>query len=48
MDDLRFELIKIGFGELFDTHDDGFTDESKWIGTARTGLDKGNVQVEAY
>ena len=45
-DTVRIELFK-GDAKIYDTHKEGeFTDESDCVGTARTGLDAGNIIIE--
>ena len=34
-----------GFSLIYDTHHGDFADESNCVGTARTGLDKGNITI---
>lgn len=45
-DTVRIELYKVGEGKVYDTHPNEFTDESSCVGSARTGLDKGNITIE--
>lgn len=46
-DTVRVELYAPGGTPFYDTHNPGeFDDESNCVGTARTGLDKGNLTVE--
>ena len=45
-DTVRVELYDPSGIRIYDTHDgDEFTDESNCVGTARTGLDAGNVTI---
>ena len=44
-DTVRVQLFN-GNTEIYDTHDGDFTDESNCVGTARTGLDAGNITIE--
>lgn len=49
LDTVRVELYEIGVGKVYDTSDkDGgdFTSESTCVGTARTGLDNGNIKID--
>ncbi|MFC1727156.1 hypothetical protein ACFL0Y_01410 [Patescibacteria group bacterium] len=46
-DTVRIELYEPGVGKVYDTHSGGeFSDESSCVGTARTGLDHGNLTIE--
>ena len=48
-DTVRFTLMHSYMGTLYDTHAYGeFTDESHCVGNARTGLDKGNVDIDVF
>jgi hypothetical protein len=47
MDTLRIELYH-GSTEIYDTSDGDFTDESSNVGTNRTFLDNGNIQIHFY
>jgi hypothetical protein len=49
-DNARIEIWAPGGGtRVYDTHWSGeFTDESNCVGTARTGLDHGNLQMEGW
>ena len=46
-DTVRFELSEPSGDKVCDTHDSGsgFSDESACQGTARTGLDRGDVEI---
>ncbi len=44
-DTVRIELYKVGFGKVFDTHTSEFQDVSSCVGSARTGLDAGNIKI---
>jgi hypothetical protein len=44
-DTIRVELYDPDGNPVFDTHYDGFNDESSCVGTARTGLDHGNITI---
>lgn len=44
-DTARFEIRKIGVGLIYDT-DHEYTRQSSCVGTARTGLDRGNLTIE--
>lgn len=47
-DTVRVTLRNPGGGVVYDTHTAGeFTDESDCVGTARTGLDTGNIVIQA-
>jgi hypothetical protein len=47
-DTIRIELWN-GTSKTYDTHNSGeFTDESNNVGNARTGLDKGNIEIDVY
>jgi len=41
-----FDAPDAGGTEIYDTHDVDFDDESSCVGTARTGLDRGNITIE--
>ena len=45
-DTARVEIFNPQGSEIYDTHDGEFTDESNCVGTARTGLDNGNIKIE--
>lgn len=45
-DTVRFQLSNPTGSEVYDTHDVDFTDESNCVGSARTGLDAGNVKIK--
>jgi hypothetical protein len=44
-DTVRIELYKVGYGKVFDTYGSEFAAESSCVGTARTGLDAGNITI---
>lgn len=44
-DTARVELYQSG-SKVYDTHGGDFTDESDCVGTARTGLDAGNLKIK--
>lgn len=45
-DTVRIRVLTPGGATVYDTHDGGeFTDESSCVGTARTGLDNGNITI---
>lgn len=44
-DTARIQLFQ-GDVEVYDTHDGDFADQSTCVGTARTGLDRGNITIE--
>lgn len=44
-DTARIQLFN-GTTEIYDTHDGDFDDQSNCVGTARTGLDRGNITIE--
>jgi len=44
-DTVRIELKDPYDHTVYDTHDGDFADESDCVGTARTGLDKGNITI---
>jgi len=46
-DTARVELFDPSRKRIYDTHwTSEFTDESNCVGTARTGLDNGNIKIE--
>ena len=46
-DNVRIEIRNPSGGKVYDTHWGGeFTDESNCVGTSRTGLDHGNLQMD--
>ena len=45
LDTVRIEIRSPGGSQVYDTHDEDFTDESNCVGNARTGLDKGNIKI---
>jgi hypothetical protein len=45
VDTVRVELYDPDGDIVFDTHIDDFTDESSCVGSARTGLDNGNITI---
>lgn len=45
-DTARVQIFNPQGGAIYDTHDGDFTDESDCVGTARTGLDNGNIKIE--
>lgn len=45
LDNARIQLFNPSSGEVYDTHDGDFTDQSNCVGTARTLLDNGNLQM---
>lgn len=47
MDTIRIELFD-GTDKIYDTDGGDFTPESDNVGTARTGLDRGNIQISYY
>jgi len=44
-DTVRFELFNPSGAKVYDTHAGDFTDESSCVGSARTGLDRGNLRI---
>ncbi|GAG98063.1 unnamed protein product, partial [marine sediment metagenome] len=49
LDTVRIELWQIGGGKVYDTSDKyggDFKSESTCVGTARTGLDNGNIKID--
>lgn len=47
-DTARVQLFDPADVEIYDTHDGDFTDESDCVGTARTGLDTGNLTIKSF
>jgi hypothetical protein len=45
LDTIRIQLFNPSGTGIYDTHDDGFLDESSCVGSARTGLDNGNITI---
>lgn len=45
-DTARVQLSNPNGTEVYDTHDVDFTDESSCVGSARTGLDVGNLKIK--
>lgn len=46
LDTVRVQLYNPSNVEIYDTHDGDFTNESTCVGTARTGLDNGNIKID--
>lgn len=46
LDTVRVQLYNPSNVEIYDTHDGDFTDQSSCVGTARTGLDNGNIKID--
>lgn len=46
LDTVRVQLYNPSNIEIYDTHDDGFKDESSCVGSSRTGLDNGNIKID--
>jgi len=46
LDTVRVELYNPSNAKVYDTHGGDFTYESTCVGTARTGLDNGNIKID--